>query len=107
MCVFFFFFFYLQQPLAQCLTHEIFFKMKSLVENLVYFFNATSDFESQSVQVESPSISILEIVPLSFCLLQRGEMKCNNAVICTERVPAERTLCKCFESKRKVFIVSL
>lgn len=68
---FFVFFFYLQQPLAQCLTHEIFVKMKS-VQELVYFFNTTSDFESRSVQVESPSIFVLEIVPLSLCLSPGG-----------------------------------
>lgn len=50
---------------------------------------------------------VLEIVPLSLTFLQREEMKCDNAVICTEHVPAERPLCRCFEYQRKVVIVRL
>lgn len=108
--IFFFFFgvffFYLQQPLAQCLTHEIFVKMKS-EQNSVYFFSTISDFESQPGQVKSPSVFILEIVPPVPLPSSGGggEMKCDNAVICTKRVPAERPLCRCFESQRKVLIV--
>ena len=51
----------------------------------------------------------LEVVPLScpFAFLWRGEMKCDNAVICIKHVLAERPLCRCFDSQRKVVIVCL
>lgn len=76
--------------------------MKS-IQNLVYFSNATSDFESQPVQVKLSSFFIFEIAPCPFAFLWRKERKCDNAVICTEHVLAERALL----SQRKVFIVSL
>ena len=77
----------------------------------MYLSNAISDFESQLAQAESPTFFFfnLEVVPLScpFAFLWRGEMKCDNAVICIKHVLAERPLCRCFDSQRKVVIVCL